>query len=69
MSGDFHDPNADVMNALVTAHEGGVDASHALREALRACATFAIHEGKLIDADFAQLAGEAWVAAYERKKR
>lgn len=67
MSGDFRDPNGDVMDALVNAHEGGVDPSHALREALRACATFAIHE--MIDADFARLAGEAWVAAYERKKR
>lgn len=65
----FKDPNGDVMDALVQAHAAGMDPRVVLQEALRACATFAIHEASLIDADFAHLAGGAWVAAYERKKR
>lgn len=65
----FQDPNGEVMSALVTAHEGGMDPKVAVKEAVRACATFALLEANVTADEFTQMVSEAWVESIQRAKR
>lgn len=65
----FKDPNGEVMGALVDAHEGGMDPKVAVKEAVRACATFALLEASVTADEFTKMVSEAWVESVQRAKR